>query len=154
MALLCTYIFEKSMHTAPKKLHLPFQRQQTWRVGYLRLIYCTAMLQFYQFQVHAHLHNHLLLAWNKWTEICANVDVEMMCLEAREEFKHIFSLCWFASELLPVFIFLLISFAENLQYQRFCLVLILTSNVLCFQVGFFFASSPLFDQKVYLHPKK
>jgi len=38
------------MHTAPKKLHLPFQRQETWRVGYLRLIYCTAMLQFYQFQ--------------------------------------------------------------------------------------------------------
>ena len=50
MALLCTNIFEKLMHTAPKKLHLPFQRQETWRVGYLRLIYCTAMLQFYQFQ--------------------------------------------------------------------------------------------------------
>ena len=31
MALLCTNIFEKLMHTAPKKLHLPFQRQQTWR---------------------------------------------------------------------------------------------------------------------------
>ena len=38
------------MRTTPKKLHLPFQRQQTWRVEYLRLIYCTAMLQFYQFQ--------------------------------------------------------------------------------------------------------
>ena len=29
MALLFTNIFKKLMHTAPKKLHLPFQRQQT-----------------------------------------------------------------------------------------------------------------------------
>ena len=69
------------MHTAPKKLHLPFQRQQTWLVGYLRLIYCTAM---------PHLHNHLLLPWNKWAENCTNVDVEMTCLEDKEEFKYFF----------------------------------------------------------------
>ena len=84
---------------------------------------------FINFRLNAHLHNQLLLPWNKWTENCANVDVEMKCLEAKEEFKHTFSLCWFATELLSVFIFLFISFAENLKYQRFCLVLILTSNV-------------------------
>ena len=50
MALLCPNIFKKLMHTAPKILHLPFQRQHTWRVEYLRLIYCPSMLQFYELQ--------------------------------------------------------------------------------------------------------
>ena len=39
MALLFINIFKKVIHTAPKKLHLLFQRQQTRWVGYFRLIY-------------------------------------------------------------------------------------------------------------------
>jgi hypothetical protein len=96
-------------------------------VGYLRLIYCTAMLQFYQFQAECAFTQPSSSAleqmdWKLRQRRC-------WCLEAKEEFNHIFSLCWFVPELLSVFIFLLMSFAENLQYQRFCIVLILTSNV-------------------------
>ena len=87
------------------------------------------------------------------------MDCQRRCLnDVLRWVQHIFSLCWFASELLSVFIFLLVSFTENLQYRRFCLVLILTSNVQLhlstLQVGFFFCFFSTLWPKILLASKK
>ena len=103
MGLNCTYIFEKLMHTAPKKLHLPFQRQQTSQLGYLILIYCTVMLQFYQFQAEYAFTQPSYSALKQIDWKLRQPGLKWCAWRLENSSNIFFSLCWFAFEWFSVF---------------------------------------------------